>query len=65
MRQNVFNLMAIDLEKIKKEITENNALIIYPTDTVYGVGGSMYSIEAIKRSMQLRKESLLHLLLPL
>ena len=49
MRQNVFNLMAIDLDKIKKEVTENNALIIYPTDTVYGVGGSMYSLEAIEK----------------
>ncbi|GLI56534.1 threonylcarbamoyl-AMP synthase [Propionigenium maris DSM 9537] len=49
MRQSVFNLIDIDLDKIKREITEENALIVYPTDTVYGVGGSMYSIEAIEK----------------
>ncbi len=49
MRQSVFNLIDIDLDKIKREIAEENALIVYPTDTVYGVGGSMYSIEAIEK----------------
>lgn len=49
MRQSVFNLIDINLDKIRKEVAENNALIVYPTDTVYGVGGSMYSIEAIEK----------------
>jgi len=49
MRQNVFNLIDINLDKIKKEIVENDALIVYPTDTVYGVGGSMSSIDAIEK----------------
>ena len=49
MRQNVFNLIDIKLDKIKEEVAKNNALIVYPTDTVYGVGGSMYSIEAIEK----------------
>lgn len=49
MRQNVFNLIDIDMEIIRREVTEKDALIIYPTDTVYGVGGSMYSLEAIEK----------------
>ncbi len=49
MRQSVFNLIDINLDKIKEEVAGNNALIVYPTDTVYGVGGSMYSIEAIEK----------------
>lgn len=49
MKQNVFNLMNINLKKIKEKVVEEKALIIYPTDTVYGIGGSMYSIEAIEK----------------
>ena len=49
MKQNVFNLMNINLKKIKEMVVEEKSLIIYPTDTVYGIGGSMYSIEAIEK----------------
>lgn len=49
MKQSVFNLMDINLEKIKEKVAEEKELIIYPTDTVYGIGGSMYSIEAIEK----------------
>lgn len=49
MRQIVFNLMDIKLEEIKKQVIENCSLIIYPTDTVYGIGGSMYSLDAIEK----------------
>lgn len=49
MRQSVFNLMDLDLEKIKTKVATEKELIIYPTDTVYGIGGSMYSIEAIEK----------------
>jgi len=49
MRQSVFNLMDLDLEKIKIKVAQEKELIIYPTDTVYGIGGSMYSIEAIEK----------------
>ncbi len=49
MIQKIFNLMDIDFKTICQEVTKENAIIIYPTDTVYGVGGSMYSIDAIEK----------------
>lgn len=42
----LFDENNINLEEIKKEI-RNDALIIYPTDTVYGLAGSIDSIKAI------------------
>lgn len=41
----------IDYERIGKEI-KKGSLIIYPTDTVYGVGGSLTSVEKIYRAKE-------------
>lgn len=49
MKQNVFNLMSIDLEKINSRVVKEGSLIVYPTDTVYGVGATMYSEDSINR----------------
>ncbi len=36
-------------------ILENDGVIIYPTDTVYGLGCSIYSKKAMKRLLQIKK----------
>lgn len=46
-KQHVYNLENINLEEIGKLLKEGK-LIIYPTDTVYGVGGIMESEDAIR-----------------
>ena len=46
-KQYVYNLENINLEEIGKLLKEGK-LIIYPTDTVYGVGGIMESEDAIR-----------------
>lgn len=43
-----FSAQKINYEKIAKFIKNDN-LIIYPTDTVYGVGAQMYSEEALRK----------------
>ena len=42
--------------KIKKvvEILNNDGIIIYPTDTIYGIGCSIYSQKAIERIRQIK-----------
>ena len=37
------------------ELLENDGVIIYPTDTVYGLGCSIYSKKAMKRLQQIKK----------
>ena len=32
-----------------KEVLENDGIIIFPTDTVYGIGCDCYSIEGLKK----------------
>lgn len=49
-----------DYNKIGKLLKEGN-LIIYPTDTVYGVGGIIESDESIAKFIKLKKEALNHL----
>ena len=39
------------------EILQNDGVIIYPTDTVYGLGCSMYSKKAMKRLCQIKNIS--------
>ncbi|MBC2856007.1 threonylcarbamoyl-AMP synthase [Cetobacterium sp. 2A] len=48
MAELIFNVENIDFKKIKEEIFQGS-LIIYPTDTVYGVGGNIDSLESIKK----------------
>lgn len=39
------------------EILRNNGIIIYPTDTVYGIGCSIYSKHAIEKVYQLKNQN--------
>ncbi|MBY9000755.1 MAG: L-threonylcarbamoyladenylate synthase, partial [Candidatus Heimdallarchaeota archaeon] len=50
------NPNAIDEVIIKKaiDLLKNNEIIAFPTDTVYGVGGNIFSQEAIKRIYSLK-----------
>ncbi|MGL4653637.1 L-threonylcarbamoyladenylate synthase [Cetobacterium sp.] len=48
MKRIVYKEDNIDLDFIKKTL-EKNGVIIYPTDTVYGVGASIDSLEGIKK----------------
>lgn len=52
----IYNLQNIDLEKIGSLLKEGK-LIIYPTDTVYGVGAIMDSIDAIKGVYNAKKRN--------
>jgi tRNA threonylcarbamoyl adenosine modification protein (Sua5/YciO/YrdC/YwlC family) len=38
------------------EILRNGGVIIYPTDTVYGIGCSIYNTEAIERIYRIKRE---------
>ena len=48
MKRIVYKEDNIDLKFIKK-ILDENGIIIYPTDTVYGVGASLKSLEGIEK----------------
>lgn len=48
MKKIIFKNNNIDL-KLIKEYLETGKIIIYPTDTVYGVGASIKSIDGIKK----------------
>jgi len=37
------------------DVLQNDGIIIYPTDTVYGLGCSIFSKKAMKRLYQLKK----------
>jgi len=39
------------------EILKNDGVIIYPTDTVYGLGCSIFSKKAMKRMLQIKKQN--------
>jgi len=40
-----------------REVLENDGLIIYPTDTVYGIGCSLYNKRALERLYRLKCKS--------
>lgn len=48
MKQIVFDLKNMDLPTVAKRV-KSGELIIYPTDTVYGVGGVIEKEEALKK----------------
>lgn len=48
MKQIVFDLKNMDLPTVAKKV-KSGELIIYPTDTVYGVGGIIEKEEALKK----------------
>lgn len=57
MKRIVFKENNIDLEVIKNELN-NNGIIIYPTDTVYGVGASIDSLKGLQKFMRQKRETL-------
>lgn len=52
-----YNLKNLDLDKISSLLKEEK-LIIYPTDTVYGIGATMDSTEAIANIYKAKKREL-------
>lgn len=55
MDQIIFDNTDIDYEMIGKKL-EQGALVIYPTDTVYGVGGSL-DISSVKRIYEAKERN--------
>ena len=43
--------------RVKKvvDVLKNDGIIIYPTDTVYGLGCSIFSKKAMKRLLKIKK----------
>lgn len=56
MEKLVFTEGNIDLKKIKEKLDHGN-IIVYPTDTVYGVGASIDSLEGINRIYSAKERS--------
>lgn len=52
----IYDLKNIDFNRIK-ELLEEKEIVVYPTDTVYGVGGLITSEEAIKKIYQAKERS--------
>ncbi|WP_291259209.1 L-threonylcarbamoyladenylate synthase [Fusobacterium sp.] len=52
----IYDLKNIDFNRIK-ELLEKKEIVVYPTDTVYGVGGLITSEEAIKKIYQAKERS--------
>ncbi len=48
-----------NLKNINKarEIIENGGMIIYPTDTLYGLGADIFNLKAIKRIFKIKKRN--------
>ena len=46
-----------NLKKIK-EVLQNDGIVIYPTDTVYGIGCDCYSIEGLKKLFKFKNRPL-------
>ena len=45
------------IKKIIKKILDNNGIIVYPTDTLYGIGGNFFSIDVIKKIDELKQRN--------
>jgi len=56
MKRIVFKKNNIDLEVIKNELN-NNGIIIYPTDTVYGVGASINSLKGLQKIYEVKERN--------
>lgn len=56
MEKLIFTEKNIDLKKIKEKLDCGN-IIVYPTDTVYGVGASIDSIEGINKIYHTKERS--------
>lgn len=52
----IYDLKNIDFNRIK-ELLEEKEIVVYPTDTVYGVGSLITSEEAIKKIYQAKERS--------
>ena len=51
---NPFNPQPLHIQQVV-EVLKNDGVIIYPTDTVYGLGCSIFSKKAMKRLHQIKK----------
>lgn len=56
MKRIVFKENNIDLEIIKNELN-NDGIIIYPTDTVYGVGASIHSLKGLQKIYEAKERN--------
>ncbi|MGL5278704.1 MAG: L-threonylcarbamoyladenylate synthase [Cetobacterium sp.] len=56
MKRIVFKENNIDLEVIKNELN-NDGIIIYPTDTVYGVGASINSLKGLQKIYEAKERN--------
>lgn len=56
MKRIVFKENNIDLEVIKNELN-NDGIIIYPTDTVYGVGASIDSLKGLQKIYEAKERN--------
>ena len=56
MKRIVFKENNIDLEVIKNELN-NNGIIIYPTDSVYGVGASIDSLKGLQKIYEAKERN--------
>lgn len=56
MRRIVFKENNIDLEVIKNKLN-NDGIIIYPTDTVYGVGASIDSLKGLQKIYEAKERN--------
>lgn len=56
--------VSCDSEGIKKtvQIVKNGGVIVYPTDTVYGIGCDPYNKEAVSKIFKIKNRSLIKLL---
>jgi tRNA threonylcarbamoyl adenosine modification protein (Sua5/YciO/YrdC/YwlC family) len=53
------DLEEFDLHKARKirDILDQDGVIVYPTDTIYGLGGNCFSLKVIKRIFTIKKRS--------
>ncbi|MGL4787812.1 MAG: L-threonylcarbamoyladenylate synthase, partial [Cetobacterium sp.] len=56
MKRIVFKENNIDLEVIKNKLN-NDGIIIYPTDTVYGVGASIDSLKGLQKIYEAKERN--------
>jgi len=45
----------MDVIKKAVEILKNNGLIVYPTDTLYGIGGNPFNEDVVKKIFEVKK----------
>lgn len=51
-----YNILNIDLQKIGEEV-RNGKIIVYPTDTVYGLAGNFHDLNSIKKIYSIKERN--------